>query len=193
MLKKRLVVLLLMVMAVGVYAQSIPSGTGRFEALGNSPYILDAATDINNNKEIIFEKGKIFPGLIGSISIPGFFSPIKFDNKYLVDGGVMDNIPASLIKDSNKILISDITGPIKKIDEKSLATDVLYSSIAMMQRNISLQKIEKLDKKIIYLNLEDDKTFILDFRKKNYQTLIELGYKAVMERRKDLWLIKIGI
>jgi hypothetical protein len=49
MLKKHLVVLLLMVMAVGVYAQSIPSGTGRYEALGSSPYILDAATDIYNN------------------------------------------------------------------------------------------------------------------------------------------------
>src|SRR5205085_7285166 len=36
-------------MAVGAYAQSIPSGTGRIEALGNSPFILDAATDIFNN------------------------------------------------------------------------------------------------------------------------------------------------
>jgi hypothetical protein len=49
MLKKHLVVLLLMVMAVGASAQSIPSGTGRIEALGNSPFILDAATDISNN------------------------------------------------------------------------------------------------------------------------------------------------
>ncbi len=49
MLKKHLVVLLLLVMAVGASAQSIPSGTGRIEALGNSPYILDAATDIYNN------------------------------------------------------------------------------------------------------------------------------------------------
>jgi hypothetical protein len=49
MLKKRLIVLLLLVMAVGAYAQSIPSGTGRIEALGNSPFILDAATDIYNN------------------------------------------------------------------------------------------------------------------------------------------------
>lgn len=49
MLKKHLAVMLLLFMAVGVYAQSIPSGTGRYEALGNSPFILDAATDINNN------------------------------------------------------------------------------------------------------------------------------------------------
>jgi hypothetical protein len=49
MLKKHLAVMLLLFMAVGVYAQSIPSGTGRYEALGSSPFILDAATDINNN------------------------------------------------------------------------------------------------------------------------------------------------
>ena len=49
MFKKRLVVLLLLFMAAGAYAQSIPSGTGRIEALGNSPFILDAATDIFNN------------------------------------------------------------------------------------------------------------------------------------------------
>ena len=49
MLKKHLAVMLLLFMAVGAYAQSIPSGTGRYEALGNSPFILDAATDINSN------------------------------------------------------------------------------------------------------------------------------------------------
>jgi hypothetical protein len=49
MLKKHLAVMLLLFMAVGVYAQSIPSGTGRYEALGSSPFILDAATDINQN------------------------------------------------------------------------------------------------------------------------------------------------
>lgn len=49
MLKKHLAVMLLLIMAVGAFAQSIPSGTGRYEALGNSPFILDAATDINNN------------------------------------------------------------------------------------------------------------------------------------------------
>jgi hypothetical protein len=49
MLKKHLAVMLLFVMAAGVFSQSIPSGTGRYEALGNTPFILDAATDIFNN------------------------------------------------------------------------------------------------------------------------------------------------
>lgn len=50
MLKSKLTLfLMLAVLTVGTFAQSIPSGTGRIEALANSPFILDAATDINNN------------------------------------------------------------------------------------------------------------------------------------------------
>jgi hypothetical protein len=56
----------------------------------------------------------------------------------------------------------------------------------MLQRSNSLQKAKDINKKIIYLTLDDDKTFILDFRKKNYQYLIDLGYKSVMERRKEI-------
>jgi len=49
MLKHFLAVMLLFVLAVSTYSQSIPSGTGRYTALGSSPFILDASTDIFNN------------------------------------------------------------------------------------------------------------------------------------------------
>ena len=49
MLKHFLAVMLLFVMAVGTYSQSIPSGTGRYSALGSSPFILDAHVDMLNN------------------------------------------------------------------------------------------------------------------------------------------------
>lgn len=143
------------------------------------------ATDVNNRKEIVFEKGNIFPGLIASISIPGVFYPVKYKDSFLVDGGMINNIPISLIKNAKKIIVSDITGPIKKVNEKTLSADVLYSSVALLQQSISLEKAKNLKhRKIIYLELEDDKTFILDFRKKNYQNLIDLGYKVAMEKLK---------
>ncbi|MCC6865024.1 MAG: hypothetical protein IT280_02570 [Ignavibacteria bacterium] len=49
MLKHFLAVMLLLVMGVSVYSQNIPSGTGRYTALGSSPFMLDASTDIFNN------------------------------------------------------------------------------------------------------------------------------------------------
>lgn len=144
------------------------------------------ASDINQKEEIVFDKGNIFPAIIASISIPGVFKPLKYEERFLVDGGVSNNIPITLINKPKKILVSDITGPIKKIDEKTLATDVLYSSIALMQQKISLEKAKNIKKKIIYLNLDDDKTFILDFRKKNYQYLIDMGYEAVIKVKNKL-------
>ncbi len=141
------------------------------------------ATDINNNCEVIFDKGNIFPGVVASISIPGVFPPLKYEDKFLVDGGIINNIPISLINGVEKIVVSDICGPIKKVGEKSVPADVLYSSIALMQRNNSLQKINPSKLDLIYLKLEDEQTFILDFRKKNYQYLIDLGYRAIMERK----------
>jgi hypothetical protein len=46
MSKHFLAVMLLVFIAVGTYSQSIPSGEGRMEALANSPFILDASTDM---------------------------------------------------------------------------------------------------------------------------------------------------
>lgn len=145
------------------------------------------ATDINNNEEIIFERGKIFPGVMASISIPGVFPPLRYHDKFLVDGGVVNNVPASLIKKARKIIISDISMPAKNITEKSSITDVLMTTIGVMQRTNSLVRTKQLKrKKIIYLNSAENKAFVLDFRKKNYQYLIDLGYKSVMERRKEI-------
>ncbi|MDD4382981.1 MAG: patatin-like phospholipase family protein [Candidatus Shapirobacteria bacterium] len=145
------------------------------------------ATDINNNEEIIFEKGKIFPGVMASISIPGVFPPLKYHDKFLVDGGVVNNVPTSLIEKSGKIIISDITKPIKKINEKSTVVDVLHATIIAMQQSNSLERAKHLkNKKIIYLNSIENKAFVLDFRKKNYQYLIDLGYKMIMERKEQL-------
>lgn len=149
------------------------------------PLIFNAA-DVNQKEEIIFNSGKIFPALIASMSIPGVFPPTKINDSFLVDGGIVNNVPVSLLKAASKIIVSDITGPITEINEKTTAIESLYSSFAFMQQNISLQKIRKLKtNKIIYLNLKDNKTFILDFRKKNYQQLIDLGYRSMMEK-KDL-------
>lgn len=142
------------------------------------------ATDINNQREIVFEKGSIYPGLIASMSIPGVFSPLKYKNNFLIDGGISNNIPITLIEKPKKIIVSDISGPIKKIDKKTLATDVLYTAFAVMQQNLAWEKAKNMkDKKIIKISLHDEETFILDFRKKNYEYLFDLGYKKLMESK----------
>ena len=143
------------------------------------------ATDINKKEEIIFDRGLLFPGLLATIAVPGVFPPVLVENKYLVDGGVINNVPVSLVGETTDLIISDITGPIKNVDDKTLPLEVLYSSVAFMQYHIGQNEIKDVkNKKITYLHLKDDEIFIFDFNKENYMKLIDLGYKTMMEKYK---------
>jgi NTE family protein len=146
-----------------------------------------SATDINSQEEIVFNTGELFPGLIASIAIPGIFKPVEYQGRFLVDSGIINDIPVSLIDNSSKVIVSDICGPFKDIDRKSRSLDVLYTSIALLQKKYSLEKMKQLRfKKLIHLNLEDKHVSILDFRKRNFQRLIDLGYEAMMTKKGEL-------
>ena len=51
------------------------------------------AADLLNNKEIVFTKGNIYEALRSSTAIPTVITPVKKGKTYLVDGGVLNNLP----------------------------------------------------------------------------------------------------
>ena len=56
------------------------------------------ATDIINNKEVVFTKGSIYEAVRASIAIPTVFTPVKTENSLLVDGSVINSVPINHIK-----------------------------------------------------------------------------------------------
>jgi len=56
------------------------------------------ATDVVNNKEVIFTKGSVFDAVRASVAIPTVFTPVKTEGGLLVDGGVLNNIPVNRVK-----------------------------------------------------------------------------------------------
>ncbi len=56
------------------------------------------ALDIQSGDEIIFTSGPLADAVWASCAIPGIFPPFVKDNRILVDGGVIDNIPVEPIK-----------------------------------------------------------------------------------------------
>lgn len=51
------------------------------------------ATDLLNKEEIVFRDGSLYNAIRASISIPTVFTPVSLENRLLVDGGVLNNIP----------------------------------------------------------------------------------------------------
>jgi len=56
------------------------------------------ATDISNGEKVIINKGLVTQAVMASTCIPGVFSPVEFDEKLLVDGGIVENITIDTVK-----------------------------------------------------------------------------------------------
>jgi NTE family protein len=56
------------------------------------------ATDIDTGEEIVINSGSVPEALRASISIPGIFTLVKHEGRYLVDGGLTTPVPVDLVK-----------------------------------------------------------------------------------------------
>ena len=57
------------------------------------------ATDLNTLQPVTFSIGPLPQAVRASISIPGVFSPVQGSNgHYLVDGGILDNLPTDVVR-----------------------------------------------------------------------------------------------
>ncbi len=54
------------------------------------------STDLASGREIWFTDGKVLDAIMPSIALPGLFVPVHRDNRWLVDGGLVNPVPVSL-------------------------------------------------------------------------------------------------
>ena len=76
------------------------------ESIENLPLPFQAvATDIGNGEEIILDHGDIVEAVRASISAPGIFTPVRIGNRILVDGGLVNPVPVSVVKSMGAELV----------------------------------------------------------------------------------------
>ena len=80
-------------------------GNGLIEDL-QIPYAA-VATDVDNQKEVVFNKGKLQDAIRASVSIPSVLEPFIWNGTSLIDGGILNPIPLNRVKRiKNDILIA---------------------------------------------------------------------------------------
>jgi NTE family protein len=65
------------------------------------------ASDIAKGKKVTFTKGPLDLAVQASTCIPGIFIPVEYDDQILVDGGITENVPVSVLQ---KFQASPIVG-----------------------------------------------------------------------------------
>lgn len=87
------------------------NGYERLEDLPIPTYI--GVTDFDNGVPTEFHQGEIVPRVVASCSIPIVFRPVNIDGTHYVDGGVLRNHPAWIIRQKCQTLIGVNVSPLK--------------------------------------------------------------------------------
>ncbi|WP_221564068.1 patatin-like phospholipase family protein [Alkalihalobacillus sp. TS-13] len=95
------------------------------------------ATDLYKGEKVVITKGAISEAVRASIAVPGIFVPYEKDGRLLIDGGVIDRVPVSVVKEmgADLVIAVDISH-IKKDPEINTIFDVIMQSIDIMQREL---------------------------------------------------------
>jgi len=57
------------------------------------------AVDIESLEEIVIDKGPVLEAVRASISLPVIFTPVKWQGRFLVDGGVLNPLPVKVVRE----------------------------------------------------------------------------------------------
>ena len=56
------------------------------------------AVDLESSKRVILNQGRVVDALMATIAIPGIFPPKRLDGHLLVDGGLLDPVPVTVVR-----------------------------------------------------------------------------------------------
>ena len=96
------------------------------------------ATDIENEKEIWINTGRLFDAIRASISLPMFFTPVRYKNTHLIDGGVLNPVPiAPTFDDQTDITVAvNLGGPLDKSLESAVESPPPVEGLSPFRKNI---------------------------------------------------------
>lgn len=91
--------------------------------------LIVSATDLVQGRSVFAMEGELFPFLLGSASIPGLFRPVRYRDMWLVDGGVLNNLPVEPLLDYPEPVVAIHCNPVGLWQGKSSAMAILERSL----------------------------------------------------------------
>lgn len=121
------------------------------------------ATDILNEKDVVFTDGSFYEAIRASVAIPSLITPVKYKDTFLVDGGVLNPIPIEHVaRDADDILVVvNLYGEKMETAKFSEEKNQGYSTINGLVNNFS-KLISSGDKKSLgYFSLLNTVTYAM--------------------------------
>lgn len=140
-------------------------------------------TDFKTGEKVVFTSGSIFDALRSTMSMPVVFPPyVLEDGRYIVDGGMVDNLPVDLAIEmgADIIIAVDVNEDVRTKAETTASLDTLSGALTQYMilntQAFSIQQHEKVDYLIVPPTGD---VGVVDFS--NAAGILEKGYEFVRE------------
>ncbi len=139
------------------------------------------ATDLETGDPVILRSGLLCDAIVASTSVPGVFSPVAYEGQFLIDGGVVNKLPASVAIDlgAEAVVAVDTGAPVDR--EASTCLDALLQSQRITSNQLTnlqlLQAAERLDGRLIVI--QPDVSWVRMFGFEHAHEVIQAGQDAV--------------
>ena len=92
------------------------------------------ACNILTGKRVVLNTGLVAEAVRASAAFPGIFTPIKMGDKLLVDGGVVDNLPADVAREmgADYVIAVDLSSPTPMLRPPQNMADLIFGVISLM-------------------------------------------------------------
>jgi NTE family protein len=124
-------------------------GECRFEDL-RCPLTL-VAVNLNDSQAVTLNEGRVIDAVRATIALPGIFKPVERDEQLLVDGGLLDNLPADVVRQMGAdivIAVDVVAGDhtfstmIQALRERPYVPSGLASTFEVMTRSLDVMMNE---------------------------------------------------
>ncbi len=111
------------------------------------------AADIVTGREVVFQRGLIWPALLASMAIPGIYPPQKIGPYTLVDGGVLNPVPGNVVTDLGADIVVAIRLANRSPEPPIVATSTVSSGKVPLVITTLPRSLEIMQTKIVSDNV----------------------------------------
>lgn len=141
------------------------------------------AVDIRTGREVLLNSGDVATAVSASSAVPALFTPVRIEDMVLVDGGLLNNMPADVCRDMGAEIVVgiDLNHLRGQGSSSDKLKDTLLATWAITAKN-AMYKGELNSDVIITPELTPYKNTRLD----NIDEMFEEGYRAAMEKIEEI-------
>ncbi|WP_232321960.1 patatin-like phospholipase family protein [Photobacterium jeanii] len=144
------------------------------------------ATDIENLTSVELKSGDLVQAMQASMSIPAILPPMELDGKLLVDGGITNNLPVSVVKamGADIVIAVDLSNEFKKRDELQTYFAVMDQLTDFMIHKNTTQQIGLLSDADILIQPDVKGISTTDMGKMGEAS--DIGYRSTLSYQSQL-------